>query len=231
MDWKRDDELKKIFIPARHGLGDQIASFFLPIQYKKPNPNVNILKRVKYGLKHGLLDEAMVIYEEGYNPCGWQLYAYLDFIISTKRTYCFADVPDQANNNWMPDKISSGHINVMTCPPTEFLQLPTTEIVEPAERRPPFSIPSNDYILFNDSAAGQDRRLTNHQIYKDLRVLGMPIVRVGAGYAAGYGNCSATECDLDLVDKTTIPEIFWLARHAKLIVSALSFYRVFMMEL
>lgn len=90
--------------------------------------------------------------------------------------------------------------------------------------QPKFPVPKR-YILFNQDASQPDRCLRDPSYYRMLKDLtGLPIIKVGNIKSPRAYNIP---CDIDLTNKTTVPETSWLVAHAALVVSAITFFRCF----
>jgi hypothetical protein len=106
------------------------------------------------------------------------------------------------------------------------LDFPAEPRLELPLRAPIWTIPGS-YILFSDGAGSEDRALTDTQIVDWLRRF-LPVIRIGSSakyFKLPMGERGGTQADLDLVNRTDLTEVFWLAKHATVIVSPCTFLR------
>src|ERR1019366_313042 len=203
----------KILIPARHGLGDVLAGYFIAERGRK------ILAEVSGGLEAGQIASAMVVYEDSYSPSTGDLFRALPFDLIVKKTADLPEVLDQDCDNRMPDAVR-WHQNVYTNPPNAFDELDGSRWVDCPTRPPSVEIP-RDFLLFSDGASAADRILADRAIYSFLRdVTGLPIVKVGQGY-------DTVPADVNLCNKLNILETLFLGQRARIVVSALTMFRTF----
>lgn len=201
----------KIFLPARHGLGDVLHRYFIDLEGRR------ILARVRAGLADGRVSSAMIIYEHFYNPSTGDLLRSIPLNIAVKRTGELPEVKLGDSDNRMPETVC-GHQNVFTSCPPEFEQLDGSEVVDCPTRIPVMEIPS-DFILFSDGAKANDRRLTDMGIYSFLReTTGLPVLKVGRGH-------DVVPADINLCERLHITETLYLASRARLVVSGLTMFR------
>jgi hypothetical protein len=119
----------------------------------------------------------------------------------------------------------AGHRNLLH-PPRELLTFPAEPRLELPVRSPITTIPGK-YILFSDGAGSEDRALTDMGIVDWLRRF-LPVIRIGSSakyFKLPMGERGGTRADLDLVNRTDLTEVFWLAKHATAIVSSCTFLR------
>jgi hypothetical protein len=201
----------RILLPARHGLGDVLAGYFIAERGRL------VLARVRAGLESGQIGSAMVVYEHHYNPSTGDLFRALPFDLKVLRTTELAEVVDTDSDNRMPTAVR-WHQNVFTNPPAGFGDLDaSTEVACPA-RPPSWEVP-NEFLLFSDGASAPDRCLTDHTIYSFLRdVTGLPIVKVGRGH-------DVVPADINLCGRLNIVETLFLAKRARVVVSGLTMLR------
>jgi hypothetical protein len=210
----------KIFIPARHGLGDVIAHHFLPQLRHQYNPTCEVLAKTQYGLERGIISEAMVIYESFYTASTGDLFRALPFGIKVMTTGDFGgEVAVADHDNRMP-AVVRGFRNVRTNPPPYWGELKGSPSLELPTIEPKVELPKK-YILFSPFASASDRTITDPLILEFIReIVGLPVVLVGKGN-------HAFQVDVDLCNRTHICETAWLAQRAGLIVAGLTFFRVF----
>jgi len=201
----------KILIPARHGLGDVLAAYFIHERGRI------ILARVRAGLATGEITSAMVVYEDWYNPSIGNLFRALPFDLLVRATTDLPEVADQDIDNRMPQALR-WHRNVYTNAPAAFDRLEVAPLVECPIRPPRVELPE-DFLLFSDGASATDRVLSDHRIYDFLReVTGLPIVKVGAKH-------NVVPADVNLCNKLDIVETLYLAKRARIVVSAITMLR------
>jgi hypothetical protein len=201
----------KVLLPARHGLGDVLNGYFIA------EAGRTILARVRAGLETGQIASAMVVYEHSYNPSTGDLFRALPFDLLVKKTSDLPEVADQDRDNRMPDSVR-WHQNVYTNPPPPFAELDGSRLVDCPIRRPAVEIP-DEFVLFSDGASAPDRTLTDHTIYSFLKdALALPIVKVGKGH-------DIVPADINLCNSLSIVETLYLAKQARIVVSALTMLR------
>jgi hypothetical protein len=201
----------KILIPARHGLGDVLAAYFIQDRGR------TILAKVRAGLATGEISSAMVVFEAWYNASTGNLFRALPFDLLVRSTAELTEVADHDIDNRMPQAVR-WHQNIYTNAPAQFDLIDAPQVVECPIRPPKIELPE-DFILFSDGASAPDRLLNDHRIYDFLRdVTGLPIVKVGAKH-------NVVPADVNLCDKLDIVETLFLAKRAKLVVSALTMLR------
>ncbi len=203
----------RLLIPARHGLGDVLAAYFIAERGRV------ILARVRTGLATRQIASAMLVYEDSYNPSTGDLFRALPFDLMVVKT---SDLPEIANedvDNRMPESVR-WHQNVYTNPPSGFDEIDGSHWVDCPTQRPPYEIP-DDFVLFSDGASAADRLLTDPAIYTFLHdVTGLPVVKIGRGH-------DIVPADVNLCNKLNIVETLYLAKRARLVVSGLTMLRTF----
>ena len=174
-------------------------------------------RNARLTLRIALITSAMVVYEACYNPSTGNLFRALPIDLTVRATSELPEVADQDGDNRMPQAVR-WHRNVFTNPPEAFDRLDGSQRIECPTRAPPFDLP-DDFLLFSDGASAADRVLTDPAIYGFLReATGLPIVKVGARY-------DVVPADINLCDKLDIVETMFLAKHARIVVSALTMLR------
>jgi hypothetical protein len=159
----------------------------------------------------------MVVYEHGYNPSTGDLFRALPFSLLVKATSELPEVSDRDCDNRMPDAVR-WHQNVYTNPPAAFGELDESHRVDCPTRAPAIAVP-DDFILFSDGASAPDRMLTDRGIYYFLKdTTALPIVKVGRGH-------DVVPADINLCNKLNIVETLYLAKRARIVVSALTMLR------
>jgi hypothetical protein len=201
----------KVLIPARHGLGDVLAAYFIDPRGR------TLLARVSAGLATRRIVSALIVYEECYNPSTGELLRALPLDLLVRSTSDLPEIKEQDSDNRMPDAVR-WHQNVYTNPPLFFESLEGHPWIPCPIRPPTFEVPS-PFVLFSDGALAQDRLLTDFAIYDFLRnATELPIVKVGCGH-------DVVPADLNLSGKLSIVETLFLAKHATMIVSAVTMLR------
>jgi hypothetical protein len=203
----------RVLIPARHGLGDVLAGYFIAERGR------SILAKVRSGLATGQIASAMVVYEDSYNPSTGDLFRALPFDLMVRKTSDLPEIANQDTDNRMPAAVR-WHQNVYTNPPAAFADLDGSQWVECPTRTAPFEVP-DDFVLFSDGASSADRSLTDCAIYPFLRdVMGLPVVKVGHGH-------DIVPADINLCNKLNIVETLYLGKRARIVVSGLTMLRTF----
>jgi hypothetical protein len=206
----------KIFFSCRFGLGDILACYLSPTNYRRPNLRARWLMRLRNACRAGACTSAFAV-------CRFDFWAAMDFGVRVRSPASFQ--PPLAGNGWGLDELD-GHRNLLTNPPEALMDFPADEPVPLPMRRPWAVVPDN-YILFSDGAGAADRALDDPRIVEWLARY-MPVVRVGLGAGSGdlpMGPPGATAAQLDLANATDLTEVFWLARHARLIVAPCTYLR------
>lgn len=205
----------KIFFACRYGLGDILSNYFCPINSKRPNPQARLLMRLRNACREAACSSAFVVSQFAF----WE---FLDFPLRVKTPACF-DEP-LPNNGWCRRELA-GHRNLLQ-PPAALLDFAADPPVALPMRKPIWDLPA-DFILFSDGAGVAERALNDKQIVDWLQSY-LPVVRVGCSagdYQLPMGSRGSTAAQLDLIDRTDLTEIFWLAKAARLIVSPLTYLR------
>lgn len=206
----------KVFVPCRHPLGDVLSAYFCPVNYGMPNPKAHLFARLRNACRAGACTSAFVVSD-------FSFWSALDFRIEMRPAGTFEQ--PMAENGWILDQLD-GHANLLRQPPKELLRFPSDPAVELPVRTPVAPVPER-YILFSDGAGKEDRWLLDPAIVGWLRSY-LPVVRIGSSgrhWRLPMGARGATSADLDLCDAAELVEVFWLARHARLIVSPCTYLR------
>lgn len=205
----------KIFVPCRHTLGDVLSGYFCPINYGRPNLKAQLLARLRNARRAGACTSAFVVSRFGF----WKA---LDFPLDVRSNDSFGiPLPE---NGWERDELE-GHVNILRSPPAllEFAAEP--HVVLPM-REPTVVLPEH-YILFSDGAGTDDRGLADRNIVAWLQSY-LPVVRIGNStrhYKLPMGPQGSTVASVDIADSTELTEVFWLAKHARMIVSPCTYLR------
>ena len=193
----------KVHFGFGYGMGDVSSHFFSPVNYHKRNEKAFMLGRIRNGVRSGVIHEAVAVRVQHWSDWNWcDLFGNLDFPLR-----CWNGTARELD----------AYLNCWDHPTAEFLAIPDTVCTLPEEY---IEVPDK-YILFHDVASQRDRCLTDPTIVLDLKKRGLPIVRTGRG------NVGQFDVDVDYGNRTSLPELFYLARRAELIVSACTFQRCF----
>jgi len=216
--------LNKVFLPCRHGLGDVLAGWFVPNKDGTRSVNNQLLGKVRTGV----ISERLIAYayfERWYAPTVGELFQLLPFKVIVRSTEDFPGVVRAAaGDNFFPNSVGNVN-NVLTNPPKELEKMAIGETIYPPLTKPDINLPTN-YIVLHDSAGSKDRCLTDTLIIKTIKkITNLPIIRVGQNEPRA--TISYISSDIDLTNRLTIAETNWLASQATVIISSLSFLRVY----
>lgn len=182
---------------VRLGLGDVIARSF------HRRPSARVLAQLVSGFRDGRFDRIGVLPEiDGpvWNPASLEIFDALGIQTRTPE-----DVRD-----WV-DVLSLEPEPGPVCPVT----LPTV--------RPDQAVP-REYVLLSQWAGREDRCLDDYALYRAIKdAAHLPIVKIGRTRPGV--ELRPIPCDLDLTDRTTVPQSLWLAKHAAGIVAPCSWLR------
>jgi hypothetical protein len=205
----------KVFIPCRNTLGDVLSGYFCLINHGRHNLKTELLRRLRNACRDGACTSVFAV-----SP--FDFWEALDFPVKSRPAMSF-DVP-LPENGWNRDELD-GHINLLRSP-QELLAFPADPPVTLPTRQPHVELPSS-FILFSDGAGTIDRGLVDRRIIDWLQ-LHLPVVRIGSStrhYQLPMGPARSTAAAMDLTDRTTLCEVFWLAARARLIVSPCTYLR------
>jgi len=206
----------RIFFSCRFGLGDILAGYLSPTNYRRPNLRAQWLMRLRNACRAGACTSAFAV-------CRFKFWEELDFPVRVRPPASFE--PGVADNGWDLDELD-GHRNLLRNPPKQLLDFPADPPVPLPLRRPWVAMP-RDYILFSDGASATDRGLDDLRIVEWLARY-LPVVRVGQSAPCctlPMGPPGATAAHLDLTNATDLTEVFWLACNARLIVAPCTYFR------
>ncbi len=208
----------KVFIPARHGLGDVIDGYFI-------NKNNNLLlSKVCKAYSLGLVSEIIVCYEHFMNPSIGELFSRFTVPIIPKPTSLLSRWTKEADhNNNFPD-IMDGYINLLTNTPNSIKEIKADYLKIPTDR-PNINF-EEKWILLNAYAGESERFLKDFKIIESIKnKYHFPIVSVGKILPRTNNFQTSLKGDIALEDKLSITEVLWLMEHSKFIVSSLSYMR------
>jgi len=219
-------EAVRVFIPTRHGLGDSLAAYFSPINYGHENLIATRLKQLIRGRTKGLVTDIVAIYEAHHTTSAAQLWPWLGIMPKATKAYNGSDgvLEADVDNRFPP--IVHGYRNLLTnLPPWWERELgDITGAVELPENRPPFKELPEDFILVSDCSGAADRTL-DIDLAQELERY-YPVIRFGQSHGRSSGG-NIGNCVINWVNSLDLTEVFWLAKRAKLIVSAVSMSRCF----
>jgi len=185
-----------VYTVLMHGLGDQVSC------HLHDRPSARPMARMMAGFRNGTIDRIGVVanLEHRPNPAALEVFAALGI----------------QSRSWEDVK---GWTDARELPPLDPDPFPARlPIVQPT-----VAVPRN-FVLFNQLAGGVDRCLDDPSIYDAIKqATRLPIVKVGRTRPAV--SIDPIPCDLDLTDKTTVPQSFWLAKHAACIIAPCSWMR------
>lgn len=216
------------FIPARHGLGDIVANYFV----SGTLPNIR-LRQLIHAKLQGNIDRIMVIHEGGMTPRLselWSLFgqrAGVEIVCKMSAQFNGSDgVLDADVDNRFP-AIVHGFRNLLTnFDPVISAEENLPEVYLPTIKPVFVGIPDR-FVLFSDSAGSPDRVLTHLPILFWIKArTGLPVIKVGQSQLRGAIGHTSGE-DFNWINSLSLPETFWLAQHAAVIVAPLTFFRVF----
>jgi hypothetical protein len=208
-------KIMRVFFGCRYGLGDILSAYFCPINYGKLNRRAELLMRLRNACLSGDCNSAFVV-------SSFTFWEFLDFPLRLQRGEYF-DPPLPHNGSDLREV--AGHHNLLWPPKELFDFAPRPRLGLPT-RRPIWLVP-NEYILFSDGAGAADRSLKDPRIVDWLQRF-LPVVRIGSSdrhYQLPMGPRSSTSADMDLCNRTDLTEVFWLAKHARVIVSPFTYLR------
>jgi hypothetical protein len=207
-----------LFIPARHGLGDNLFSLY--------GSNAWIFHKIYHAHLLGMLDAVLAVYEEFMNPSIPELFSILPFPVQCVTTAVQEGVNERGSSNEFPAVLPSGHRNIFLDLPEEIYHLkgiPYEFPIVPIE----YDLPDK-YIHFVAEAGREECVLTDPAILNCIRSVsgGLPIVQTGKSIPRSGGTLSNLTADVDLRNRANIYETLYIARNADVGISSVSFLRV-----
>jgi nicotinamidase-related amidase len=211
----------KLFFPGRHGLGDNIAAYFLVPHTRK------VMEQTYHASLLGMLDGVKMIYEGFMNPSIPSVFEALSFPIQCVTTEQQPGVALAAPDNRFPELLPEGHINVLGPQfPGEIAELAGMPVPLPLEDlQPEMEVPEQFIIVCAES--GRSAMIIDDQSLVELcRSFGFPVVLTGKAIPRNGNRLSTVMGDWDYRNKLTIRQTVTLASKAKAIVSTISWMRL-----
>jgi hypothetical protein len=211
----------KLFFPGRHGLGDNIAAYFLVPHTRK------IIEQVYHASLLGMLTEARLIYEQFMNPSIPSVFEALPFPIRCLSTEQQDGVDLAAPDNRFPDVLPEGHVNVLGSQfPEEIAVLSGIPVPFPLEDIPSgLSVPDRFIIVCAES--GRSDMIIDDQFLVDVcHSFDFPVILTGNTIPRNGNRLSRIQGDMDWRDKLSVRQTVSLASRAALIISTISWMRL-----
>jgi hypothetical protein len=207
----------KVFIPARHGLGDIIYQNFIATEGRCRLSKLNAM------FKAGLVDDVSLFYEVHMNPEPViNIFENLPFPVKCIPTSAVEGVNPADGDNRFPDQVGDRTNMYKVDMPAELEPIP----VEFPILKPSISVPK-EFILLMPFAGEHDRMLTDQSIVTCIKEISLlPVIGIGKRIPRNMATCGI-RCDMDIGDTISIREAAYMIREAKLVVSSLTFVRCF----
>ena len=212
----------KIFIPARHGLGDMINLYFIHPATR------HLLKAIECLYTKGTLTEVLLLHEEFISPpeSVESIFGNLPFpvsIVSTHKAHDLCpEVEISAGNNSFPEQIDD-YINILCL--HKYLPLDGYPGYIPIPIKSVEKIPE-DFILFAPLAGLKERCLTDGRIMETIkRLTNLPVIITGMQTKRNEFCESGMLGDYNMIGSLSLRETFYIASKAKVIIAGLSLMR------
>jgi hypothetical protein len=209
----------KIVLPMRHGLGDQIFTWFVH------RDNNILLSKLYKAYQQGLVTEIVGVYEKFMNPSIKDIFENLSLKIKCIPSGDFPNVELMDCDNFIPKEVN-GYLNLLSNCPEEISKIEISEedrILIPTQKT---NIPSSDYIVMMSMAGEKPRFLHDENIIGSIKnITHIPIISIGKQLPRNGNLESSLVGDINLVNKLNILEVNYLIEHCKFVVSSCSYLR------
>jgi hypothetical protein len=208
----------KIFIPARHGLGNVLEGYFINPEGRK------MLAALHDAWKKGKITAVKALYEEHMNPEAIRdLLMSLPLPVMPQATKDCPQVEEYGSDNEFPDE-AEGYVNLRSIYES-FIPDKPLEYIEAPVRNPNLPLPDS-YVALMPYSGEAERFLHDPGIVRAIReACNLPVVTIGMRISRNGFLRSAVKGDINLCDLLTLTESLYVASKAALIVSSLSYLR------